>query len=215
MNWQPGCLGLDESHEVKGLLVWTDGVTDGSSDAEQVIGAEVVGVVVDPIVVGFGAHEKVIPHVITDAAADINQKVMAAVVTGAEVDATPSLLITVKASALQADAAHEIEADFLADTRLVYGVEVGDDGTKGLSAISAVGCLAGSPGSFKAESDALVEDDVGADAGIQAAFFGAKAGDVAARPRGEKSAEAEHGIALLGRGKRGAEEQGENRYKER
>ncbi len=101
-------------------------------------------------------------------------------------------------------------ADLLAEVGLVHGVEVHDDGTIGLTFEIS---LAGPPRGFKVEADAFVKDDVGADTGVQAAFFVQETfPEYAARvgPGRKDSAEAEHDVTLLGRGKLGEEQDGEN-----
>ena len=61
-------------HPVVMALLRAEGVTDRSSDAEDVIGME-LEIVGDEIVVGFGAHEKCLPEVIAHSYTSMHQKV--------------------------------------------------------------------------------------------------------------------------------------------
>jgi len=194
-------------------LVGTDGVPDRSSCAKHVVVAEDVGVVVDVVEVNLGADKEVSPDVVADTAADIHQEV-----TGAHkilAAKSAGTIRQIEASALPANAGHEIRADLLAQFGLVHGVEVRDDGTIGLSARSAVGSLARSPCSLEVEADALVEDYVGADTGVEASFFRTKASIWVARSGRRENVAAEHGVPLLGRGKLGEEQEGEKRCEKR
>ena len=137
-----------------------------------------------------------VPHVVTDAAAEVHLKVVAARVIVAR--ETAGAIREIEASALASDAAKEIKTDLLAKAGLVHGVEVVQDGTKGLTARSAVCSLGSLPGRLKVEADALVEDDIRADGWVEASFFGAEAGTEAAGSGGHHRAAAERNVALLG-----------------
>jgi len=101
------------------------------------------------------------------------------------------------------DKAEEIDADPFSYPRRILGVKVRDDGAIGLTG-GWVSALARPPGGLPVEANALVEDDVGTDAGIKAAFF--RTHRCVARSRRHERAEAEHGISLLGLGQIGHEE---------
>jgi len=157
------------------------------------------------VVVNVRADKEVSPHVVADAAAKVHQE---AVVAG-EIVASEAVgaIGQIEASALHADATHEIKADLLAQLGLVHGVEVRDDGTIRLTEVIS---LRPPPSSLKAESDAFAEDDVGANTGVKATLFGTEAGCWAARPRRYERATAEHSIPLLGGGKLGEEQDCKN-----
>jgi len=152
-------------------LVWTDGVPDGGAYSNHVIRTEVGGIIYDVIEVSLGPDKDVSPYVVADAAANIDQKVVAAGVAGAEKDAVASGLVTIEACALPADASHEIDAYLLAQVGLVHAVEVKKDGAEGYAKPGVIS-LSRSPRSLKVEADAFVEDDVRADAWVQASLFG-------------------------------------------
>jgi hypothetical protein len=193
------------------LIVGTaDGKSDRRAYTNHVVIAEVVGVIHDVIVVNLGAHKDSSPHVVTDAASDVYQEVVAGCETGVEIDAVGRVGETVEASTLQTDAGHKIETDFLIQAGLIHSVEVGQDGTEGLSARSSVRSLAAFPRGLKAEADAFFENDVGADAGIKASLFGATRSYGASRFRRQEGAAAEHHVSLLGRSELGDAQEGEN-----
>jgi hypothetical protein len=123
------------------------------------------------IEVSLGPDKDVSPYVVADAAANIDQKVVAAGVAGAEIDAVAGWLVTVEAGALPADASHEIDAHLLAQVGLVHAVEVKKDGAEGYAKPGVIS-LSRSPRSLKVEADSFAEDDVPADAGVQASLFG-------------------------------------------
>jgi hypothetical protein len=197
---------------VKSLVV-ADGISDGSAHAEYVVGAEHVGVVLNVVVVNFGAHEKVVPHVVADAAAQILHEV----ITGGVVDATGEVAARggvghIEAGAGDADAAKEISADFLSQLGLEQRIEVGEDGTIGF--VAEVARLTRSPGSLHIEAEAPLEaDNISADAEIRATFFRNVAiGQRSAIGRGRyQGAAKEHNVALLGGGEVAREQQGEDR----
>jgi len=162
----------------------------------------------------FRADKEVSPYVVAYAAANIHQEAMFAVEAGTEIDAIAGVGVLVEASALPADAAHKIEADLPGKVRLIHGVKVGQDGTVGLPTLSPIGSRGAPPGRLKVEANALVKDDIGADAGVKASLF-RTAGRFGARPGGQKRAAAEQGIGLLGRGKLGQAEDSEQRCKDR
>jgi hypothetical protein len=59
-------------------LVGTDGVADGTADAEDVRGVELIGIVLDVIVADFGAHKEMMPDVVANAGAKILHEMIAA-----------------------------------------------------------------------------------------------------------------------------------------
>ena len=157
-----------------GELVWADSVADGCSDADDVVVAEIDSVVHDVIVVSLWADEDVSPEVVAEAAANINKEVVAAVVAGAEIDATAGIRIAIEAGALPADAAQEVKAYLLAELGLIIAVECKDNRAI-RNAQASIVPLAASPCGFKGEADPFVKNDVSADAGIEASFFGNEA----------------------------------------
>ena len=162
------------------------------------------------IVVNLGTDEDMIPDVVADAPTNVHQKVMAANKAGAEVYAAGCGSVTVEASTLPSDASHQIQAGLLADLGLIHSIEVGNYGTKRLPARTTVRSLARFPSRLKAETDAFVKDDICTDAGIEAPLLGTEAGIYVARSGGHDRAETEHGIALLGGGKLGEQQESEN-----
>jgi len=155
------------------------------------------------------------PDVVAHAAADIDQEAMVAGEAGAEVNAIAGVVVSVESGALPADAGHEIEANLFGYVGLVHGVEVGNDGAVGLATSSAVVSGGTSPRGLKVEANALVEDDVGADAGVKAPLLGTACKIGARSTRGQNRAASKHGVRLLGGGKLGQEEDCENGCKKR
>jgi hypothetical protein len=181
-----------------------DGIADGSSDPHYIVGAEVGGVIYDVVEMRLGSDEHVSPDVVANTAADVHQKMIAAVIAGSEIDATAGGLIAVEASRLDADTTHQVEANFLAELGLIQAVEIKQNRTV-RNAESGIVSLAGFPGRFKVEAYALLEDDVATDAGVQTALFRHKATTLNAVVRSWRhdGAEADHGVALLGRSETG------------
>src|SRR5579884_2488347 len=108
-NWE---LRSENFLHWSGRLLWTNGVSDRSSDADDVIGREAesgtarrVGIVQDVKETHFRTDEHVSPEVVADAAANINQEVMRAVVASAEVHAVARGLIAVGSRGLPPDSA--------------------------------------------------------------------------------------------------------------
>jgi hypothetical protein len=179
-------------------LVWTDGVADRGSNPDDIVRSEVGGVVVDHVVVRFGADEDVAPDVVTDAAADIDQEMVGTDVVGAAYKVAP-VGTTVEASALPTDSSHQVKTCLLAEPGLVHAVEVKQDRAEGYTTWPAVGCLPSSPRGVKAQTDTFVEDYVETNIGIQPPLFGATGVEVTRRSSGRhQRTETEHGIGLLG-----------------
>jgi len=128
--------------------------------------------------VNFRPHKQVLPHVVADSTASIDDEVVIGVKAGAEIHAIAGSRIAVKASALHSDTTEKVETDFLAEAGLVDSVEVSDDWTIRLAEIIS---LAASPGSFKTKSDALLENNIGANARIKTPLFRTQTGEVTAR----------------------------------
>jgi len=191
----------------QGLFGTADGVPDWGPYADNVVGAEVGSVVYDVVEVRLGPHKDISVYVVADAAANIHQEMVAAGVAGTEIDAVAGRLVTIEASGLPADAAHEVGADLLAQAGLVHAVEVKQDGAEGY-AKSRVISSARFPGSLKIEADVFVKDDVSADTWVQASLFGYHTTTYTARgrPRRQDRTEAEHGVSLLRVGE-GAEQE--------
>jgi len=174
------------------VLLGTDGISDGGPHANDVVATEFVGVIQDVVEVGLRAEKKVSPYVVADAAANIDQEVVAAgvIVAGETVGA----IRQIESSGLPTDAGHEVRADFLADARLVHAVEIKQNRAERLTTGSAISSLTPFPTTLKGEADAFVEYDIRAHAGIKASLFGTDARGRVARPRRHNGAAAEHGI---------------------
>jgi len=54
-----------------------EGVADGNAHAKNVVGVEVGGVIYDAVEMRLGADKKVSPHAVLDAAAHVQEKVVA------------------------------------------------------------------------------------------------------------------------------------------
>jgi hypothetical protein len=119
-------------------LVWTDSVSDGGSDADDVVRAEEISVVEDVIVVNFWADESMAPHVIADTGSHINQEVVGAVIAGTEGIAAIGRLETVETGGLPTDSAKQVGAHLLVETRLVHSIDVKKDGAISLAETAEV-----------------------------------------------------------------------------
>ena len=143
-----------------------DGVADRGAYADDVVIRKVGVVIYDVVVANLRADKDVVPHVVANAGTHVDQEVVAALEAGAEIDTTGGRRVAVEAGALKADAPQKIESDSFAQLGLVHAVEVEDDGAEGLTAGLAVSTLGRSPGGFKIEAHALMEDDVEVEIGI-------------------------------------------------
>ena len=146
----------------------TEGVSHRDSGAKQVIGVE-LKVVLNMVVVNFGAHKKVVPGVVAEARAQVLHEVISADIAGADRGKAGCVSRQVKPVAREADAAHEVQAGFLAQLRLEEGIDVGQDGP--VLFIAVVVALFLPPRNFDVEAEAVPEKDVGLDAGIDSTFF--------------------------------------------
>src|SRR5260370_18189586 len=88
------------------------------------------GVVLDVIVGKVRTEKNVAPNVIADAATKVFHEMIAAGVVNAAGDITRGWEI--ESSAGDADSGHQVEAKFLAQTRLEKGVDVGQEGAERL-----------------------------------------------------------------------------------
>jgi hypothetical protein len=187
------------------VLVWTDCVSNRGAHTKDIVVAEDISVIHDVVIMNLWADKDVSPHVVADATANIHQEVVAAdKIVAAECAGAKR---QIEASALPADAGHEIGTHLFAQLGLVHRVEVGDDRTIRLAEVIS---LRSPPSSLKVEAHAFAEDNVGADAWVKAAFFGTHACIWVTGSGRQKRAEAEHRIALLGGGKLGEEQETEN-----
>jgi hypothetical protein len=152
-------------------LVATDGIPERATDAKYAVRVE-FDIVLDMVVVDFRAHKKVVPEVVTNAGAKMLHKVIAAGVvdTPSEIAASDDLR-NVETGGGDADAAHQVEADLLADPRLIQRVEVGKNGTVRF-VFAGIDSLAGSKRRFDVEAEPVPEArNVASEIEIGAAFF--------------------------------------------
>jgi hypothetical protein len=183
-------------------LLRTKGVSEGSSRTENVAGVEVT-VVVDPVIVYFGADKDVSPHVVADAAADMHEPLIAVKASRATSRVIATRELTVEDYALASDAGHEVGAGFLTQAGREYYIEVVKNGTKLL--IAVIEPLPGSGRDFCVEADAILENDVSAEAGVVSALLRwwqiSQGGSVVLG--GESGAGAQGQVNLLGVGASG------------
>jgi len=193
---------------VKSLVV-ADGISDGSAHTEYVVGAKDVGVVLNVVVVNLRADKEMVPDVVAETGTEILHEV----VTGGVVDAAGKVgarsgIGHVEAGAGNADAAKEIEADFLPELGLEECVKVGQDRAVGF--VAQITRLTRSPGGFHVKAQASLEaNHISADAEIGATLFRDVSGEqliCAGRGRQESTPE-KHDVALLGRGQMAREQQ--------
>ena len=198
-------------------LVVADGVPDGRADAEYVVGAKNVGVILNVVVVNLGADKEMVPDVIAETGAEILHEV----ITGGVVDATGKVAARsgirhVEACAGDADTAEKIETDLLAQLRLEERVEVGQDRTVGF--VAEVTRLTSSLSSFNVEAEALLEaNNIPANAEVSSTLLRDVSGKQLIRAgRGRQQSTAEkHDVALLGRSEAAREHKSKNRCEKR
>lgn len=154
-----------------GRLLWTDSVSDRSSDADDVVGSEIVAIIHDVKEAGFGANEHVSPDVVADAGADIDEEVIRTRVAGIEVNATGGVLVCIKTGALPSDSAEQIKTGLLAQPRLINPVKREEQGPIRLTAWSAERTLASFPVDIKCCAKSSLEDNVPAEVQVCPALF--------------------------------------------
>ena len=133
-------------------------VSDRSSHAEEVVGAEIVSIVLDMIVVNLGPDKYMSPNVVSDPGSKMLHEVVAADVKGAATEKVARRRIRrIEPNTLTADAGHEVRANLLAEARLVHTVEVIKDWPVRLS--ENIGSLTGPPRGFKTEAKAVMKRD--------------------------------------------------------
>ena len=86
----------------------------------------------------FRAHESMAPDVVPDTGSDINQEVLGTGVASAKVNAVAGELEAVKSRGLPTDAAKQIGAYLLIETRLVHSIDVKKDGAISLAETAEV-----------------------------------------------------------------------------
>lgn len=188
---------------------------------DQIVGSEVRCIVVNLVIADLRAHEDVSPNVVADARSNVHQEMIRTLIAGAKVHAVRGGRVAVEAGALPADATHEVQPSLLTETWLINGIEVEQDGTEGLATDSTVLSLACFPVGIKAEADAAMQDYITSEIHVQSALLrtGEDTGNgvevASSSPRGQQSAETDHGVALLCRGGiRQKSETGEEHHKQ-
>lgn len=126
----------------------------------------------DVVVMHLRADKHMMPDVITDAAAQVFHEVVAAHVVDATAEVAARCWIGgIKASALAADAGHEVRAQLLPELGLEDSVKVIEDGAVGLAV--DICSLTGTPCSFKTESQTMMKwDDIKTYVEVGAPLFG-------------------------------------------
>src|SRR3954471_15008359 len=152
----------DANRSSAAVLVWTDSVSDGSSDMDKVAGSEIRVIVEDLVVANLRANEDVSPDVVADPRPQIHEEMLGALIAGAKIDAVAGRRVAVEASGLPANATHQVKTGFLAELGLVNPIDVEQDGTERLSAAAAVLPLACLPSGIEPEAEAVVQDHVAA-----------------------------------------------------
>ena len=125
----------------------------------------------------FGANEEAAPDVVANAASDVREEVGGAEVgeTSVGVDgiATAGLTVgtglIVESGANATDSGHEFGVCFGRNAGDEDGIGVEENGAISLKAV--VEAFLGADGDFGVEPEILVENVIGADAGIEAGFF--------------------------------------------
>ncbi len=148
------------------LVLAEEGVSDGGSDPEKIVGVEFV-IVGNDVIVGFGANEVVFPEVIAHAHAEVNQEVI-----GVEVGATASgrkattSVGGIEQKRLATHARHEVAVRPGRHPPLVKGVHVIQDRAVGL--IGVVEGLVIAERAFEVEAKMILGDVLQKHAGINA-----------------------------------------------
>lgn len=137
------------------------------------------------IVVDLGANEGVSPEVISDVAAKVECKVVAAHVIGAAGEAV-TVELGVEPQVLAADSRHHITAEFFAEFASVDGIEIVKDGAvRGYSESGGIAFrikrLMCSPSDFSTESEMVLQNKEAAETWIESPCQGWKVGAIAVR----------------------------------
>jgi hypothetical protein len=107
-------------------LFRTEGVADGASNPEDVVGVE-FEIVIDVIVMGFGTHEEGAPEVVANANPRMEQKMGAVDVTAAAI-AIAAIYGVIKQHRLAADTRHEVATGLRGEAMGIHGIYVVQDG---------------------------------------------------------------------------------------
>jgi hypothetical protein len=146
-----------------------------------------------------------VPDVIAETAAKVFHEVIGADVVRITRSGGARL---VESRVGRADASHKVKASLLTETRLVKQVEVGQNRAE-VFFLADVDALSSPPGGFDVKAETVLEKDrVTAEVEIEAALFRRERA-VGSGGRQERAA-AQKDVTLLGRGKLGEEQEGEN-----
>ena len=112
-----------------------------------------------------------VPDVVANTAAEVHHEVIVAgVVAVTRIRISAGDVRYVEASGSDADASEQVEADFLAQLRLVERIEVGQDRPVGF--IAKITCLTRPPRGFDHNSEVTFEaDDISSDSKIGSSLF--------------------------------------------
>src|ERR1700761_4786861 len=107
------------------------------------------------VVVSFGTDEEAVPDIEADAAAEVEQQVIAALIIGTAGKGAV-VIRRLETAALRTEAGEGLDLNLLSEIGRVHGVEVVEDGTEGL--ISAVDVVFGAPGDFALDADVVLKE---------------------------------------------------------
>jgi len=182
-------------------LLAAEAVSDRGSESQNVAGVELIDIANDIVIMRLGTDEEVSPEVVTHACPGVQQEMMAADEGGAESVAVDELVI--KRQILESETGHKIDAGPGAKARCEHAIDIGQDGAEVL--IAVVEGLVVAECHFGVQAKMILENGLGADAGISSSFFWRRY--VRLRGTGglgrEQRAAAGHNVNFLGTGEAG------------
>jgi hypothetical protein len=152
------------------VLVSVERITDGSAETKHVVGVEDRGVVDDAVVMGLGTEKEASPHSVLDAAAQVQEKVIAVEMEGSTGGIVAGSVGVIEQHALASDASHEVGVGPFGQVGREHGVEVVHHGS--ILLIVVVEPVMVAKGNFRAVAEMVLENAVEADAGIESALLG-------------------------------------------
>src|SRR5271165_2208238 len=163
-------------------------------------------VVVDVVVIGFGAHKDIAPEVVAEVAAEVQQQMVVIYIGAAAAGRVTGSELAIKNKGFATHAGHQIRAHFFRKRWRVHGIYVVKHRTEVL--VVVVRSLAISERPFHVNSEMIVQNILNAGARVDASVFTRrqKVYGGCAVPGGEERAASDREVELLSRGQCGDQE---------
>ncbi len=146
----------------------TESVPDGSAETEHVIGMK-LGIIYDAVQVSFRADEEAFPDGVADVRAKMKEEVIGIKMGGATDRVIATAVWAIEKDVLAANTGHEISGHFFAYVGCVDGIYVIKDRT--ISLVAVIGLLLIGSGKFRAVAEAIAENAIDAEAGIESTLL--------------------------------------------